>query len=70
MDLGKIATRAVEAALSAGAGEAEAYVQDSLGREIRIFEGEVESLTEAGRAGARRSLLDRSPIRAMPTGPS
>ena len=51
MDLGKIATRAVEAALSAGAGEAEAYVQDSLGREIRIFEGEVESLTEAGERG-------------------
>ena len=51
MDLGKIATRAVEAALSAGAGDAEAYVQDSVGREIRIFEGEVESLTEAGERG-------------------
>jgi PmbA protein len=51
MDLGKIAKRAVEAALAAGAGDAEAYVQDSVGREIRIFDGEVESLTEAGQRG-------------------
>src|SRR4051812_26564550 len=51
MDLGEIANRAVEAALSAGAGDAEAYVQDSVGREIRIFDGEVESLTEAGERG-------------------
>jgi PmbA protein len=51
MELGEIANRAVEAALSAGAGDAEAYVQDSVGREIRIFEGEVESLTEAGERG-------------------
>jgi PmbA protein len=51
MDLEEIAKRAVEVALSAGAGDAEAYVQDSVGREIRIFEGEVESLTEAGERG-------------------
>ena len=51
MDLGKTAEQAVDAALSAGAGDAEAYVQDSVGREIRVFEGEVESLTEAGERG-------------------
>src|SRR5437773_5229096 len=51
MQLGKIATRAMEAALAAGAGDAEAYVQDSVGREVRIFDGEVESLTEAGERG-------------------
>jgi PmbA protein len=46
-----IAERAVEAALAAGAGDAEAFVEDSVGREIRIFDGEVESLTEAGQRG-------------------
>jgi PmbA protein len=50
-ELAPIAERAVEAALAAGAGDAEAYVQDSVGREIRIFDGEVESLTEAGERG-------------------
>ena len=37
--------------MRAGAGDAEAYVEDSVGREIRIFDGEVESLTEAGQRG-------------------
>jgi PmbA protein len=50
-ELEAIAGRAVEAALAAGAGDAEAYVQDSVGREIRVFEGEVESMTEAGERG-------------------
>jgi PmbA protein len=50
-ELEAIAERAVEAALAAGAGDAEAYVQNSVGREIRIFDGEVESLTEAGERG-------------------
>jgi PmbA protein len=45
------AERAVDAALAAGAGAAEAYAQDSVGREIRVFDGEVESLTEAGERG-------------------
>jgi PmbA protein len=49
--LAKAAERAVEAALDAGAGAAEAYAQDSVGREIRVFDGEVESLTEAGERG-------------------
>jgi PmbA protein len=51
MDLGRIAGDAVKAALDAGAGDAEAYAQDSVGREIRVFDGEVESLTDAGQRG-------------------
>ena len=51
MDLKETAAQAVDAALKAGAGAAEAFVQDSVGREIRVFEGEVESLTEAGERG-------------------
>jgi len=50
-ELEAIAGRAVEAALGAGAGDAEAYVEDSTGFEAQIFEGEVESLTEAGERG-------------------
>ena len=51
MRLEATARRAVEAAIAAGAGAAEAYAQDSVGREIRVFEGRVESLTEAGERG-------------------
>ncbi len=51
MDLEGIAAEAVDAALAAGAGDAEAFVQDSVGREIRVFDGEVESLTDAGQRG-------------------
>jgi PmbA protein len=50
-ELEPIAERAVEAALAAGAGDAEAFCQDSTGLELRIFEAEVESLTEAGERG-------------------
>ena len=50
-ELEQIAERAVAAALDAGAGDAEAYCQDSTGLEARVFEGEVESLTEAGQRG-------------------
>ena len=49
--LEELADRAVEAALAAGAGEAEAAAQNSVGREIRVFAGEVESLSEAGERG-------------------
>src|SRR4051794_41924163 len=51
MELADIAQGAVEAAHAAGATDAEAYVQDSVGREIRVFDGEVESLTDAGQRG-------------------
>ena len=50
-DLQQVAARAVEAAAGAGAGDAEAFVQDSTGLEVRVFDAEVESLTEAGGRG-------------------
>ncbi len=50
-ELEQVTARAVEAALDAGAGDAEAYAEDSTGLELRVFEGEVESLTEAGGRG-------------------
>jgi PmbA protein len=51
MELPDAASRALDAALDAGAEAAEAYAQESNGREIRIFAGEVESLTDAGQRG-------------------
>lgn len=50
-DLGAVAGRAVEAALAAGAGAAEAYAARERGREVRVHGGEVESLTAATRTG-------------------
>jgi PmbA protein len=50
-ELSGIAQRAVEAALGAGAGEAEAYVSRESGREVRVHGGEVESLTAATQSG-------------------
>ncbi|MGE5409138.1 MAG: TldD/PmbA family protein [Syntrophothermus sp.] len=49
--LSAIAHRVVEAALAAGAGEAEAYVSRDSGREVRVHGGEVESLSAATQAG-------------------
>ena len=51
MDLEAAATRAVEAAIGAGAGDAEAYVVEDAGREVRVHGGEVESLTAATERG-------------------
>lgn len=50
-ELSDTAQRAVEAALGAGAGEAEAYVARDSGREVRVHGGEVESLTAATQSG-------------------
>ena len=50
-ELEPIARRAVEAALSAGADEAEAWAESSVGRQIRVYEGAVESLKDAGSRG-------------------
>lgn len=49
--LSATAGRAVEAALGAGAGDAEAYVSRDSGREVRVHGGEVESLTAATQSG-------------------
>jgi PmbA protein len=50
-ELSASARRAIEAAVAAGAGEAEAYVARDSGREVRVHGGEVESLTAATQSG-------------------
>ena len=50
-ELSASAGRAVEAALGAGAGAAEAYASSDSGREVRVHGGEVESLTAATQTG-------------------
>ncbi len=50
-ELGAAARRAVEAALAAGAEDAEAYACEEAGREVRVHGGEVESLTAATQRG-------------------
>ena len=51
VDLEQAASRAVEAALAAGATDAEAWAEHGVEREIRVYEGEVESLTDAASHG-------------------
>jgi len=46
-----LAKRAVEAALAAGAADAEAYASEESGREVRVHGGGVESLTAATQRG-------------------
>ena len=50
-ELQDAARRAVEAATSAGASDAEAWSEGSRSREVRVHAGEVESLTEASGRG-------------------
>ncbi len=45
------AARAVEAALVAGAGDAEAYASEETGRDVRVHGGEIESVTAATQRG-------------------
>jgi PmbA protein len=51
-DLERAARIAVEAALRAGAHEADAWCEDALDRTVRVYDGAVESVTEAGSKGA------------------
>jgi PmbA protein len=51
VSLEEIARRAVEAAAGAGATDAEAWVEEAVSRRIRVYEGEVESLSDAGGRG-------------------
>jgi len=51
VDLEQAAARAVEAALAAGADDAEAWAEHGVEREIRVYEGAVESLTDAASQG-------------------
>jgi PmbA protein len=50
-DLAAQAAAAVEQALEAGAGDAEAYASEAENREVRVHGGEVESLTAATQRG-------------------
>jgi PmbA protein len=57
--LEEVARRAVECALAAGADDADAYVEHSVEREIRVYEGRAESLTDAaGRGVGVRAFVD------------
>jgi PmbA protein len=51
VDLESLARRGVEAATAAGASDAEAWAEGSRSREVRVHDGEVESLTEASGRG-------------------
>ncbi len=49
--LTELAASVLERAVAAGATAAEGYAEDSTGREIRVWGGEVESLTESAQRG-------------------
>ena len=52
--------RAVEAALAAGATDAEAWAEEVTSRRIRVYAGEVESLSDAGGRGVGvRAFVER-----------
>ena len=51
MTLEDAARRAVEAARSAGASDADAWAEESTSRRVRVYAGEVESLSDAGGRG-------------------
>ena len=51
MSLEDTARRAVEAAVDAGATDAEAWVEEGVSRRVRVYDGEVESLADAGGRG-------------------
>jgi PmbA protein len=46
-----VAARAVEAAVAAGASDADAWVEESTIRRVRVYAGEVESMSDAGGRG-------------------
>jgi PmbA protein len=51
VNLETVAARAVEAALGEGATDAEAWVEEGISRRVRVYEGQVESLSDAGGRG-------------------
>ncbi|MFL5894447.1 MAG: TldD/PmbA family protein [Thermoleophilaceae bacterium] len=58
-DLERAAVRAVEAAVAAGADDAEAWAEHAVEREVRVYDGAVESLTDAAGNGVGiRSFSD------------
>jgi PmbA protein len=51
VNLEDVARRAVDAAVDAGATDAEAWTEESVSRRVRVYAGEVESLSDAGGRG-------------------
>jgi PmbA protein len=51
VNLEDVARRAVEAAVGAGATDAEAWTEEGVSRRVRVYAGEVESLSDAGGRG-------------------
>ena len=59
MNLDDVARQAVETALDAGASDAEAWAEEGTSRRIRVYGGEVESLSDAGGRGVGvRAFVD------------
>ena len=59
MSLEDLARAGVEAALAAGASDADAWCEESVSRQIRVYDGAVESLSDAGGRGIGiRAFLD------------
>ncbi|MEA2330469.1 MAG: PmbA protein [Thermoleophilaceae bacterium] len=59
MKLDDVARRAVEAAVDAGATDAEAWAEEATSRRIQVYDGEVESLSDAGGRGVGvRAFVD------------
>ena len=52
LDIERSARLAVEAALAAGAEQADAWCEDGIDRTVRVYDGAVESVLEAGSRGA------------------
>jgi PmbA protein len=51
VNLEDVARRAVEAGIEAGATDAEAWAEEGVSRRVRVYAGEVESLSDAGGRG-------------------
>jgi PmbA protein len=59
VNLEDVARRAVEAASEAGATDAEAWAEEGVSRRVRVYDGEVESLSDAGGRGVGvRAFVD------------
>ncbi|MGH2803909.1 MAG: PmbA/TldA family metallopeptidase, partial [Thermoleophilaceae bacterium] len=59
MTLEEAARRGVEAAAEASATDAEAWAEEATSRRVRVYDGEVESLSDAGGRGVGvRAFVD------------
>jgi PmbA protein len=59
VNLEDVARRGVEAAVAAGATDAEAWAEEAVSRRVRVYAGEVESLSDAGGRGVGvRAFVD------------